>query len=166
MLTRESYINTDFTHKHTHTHTHTHTHSIQGKFLLIDFNPYCRATDPLLYSWEELSHESEKLLLQLDTTSSTLTASGTVPSAYSSDTRTDVSSDTRTDVSSSTDGSSGSGHSSACDGGWEKVSSLPLMRVVDGETIQPSDLQSFRLPKVQNMCQLLSVTVLEPRGAV
>lgn len=35
---------------------------LQDEFLLIDFNPYCPATDPLLFSWKELAVGADTLL--------------------------------------------------------------------------------------------------------
>ena len=106
---------------------------LQNKFLLIDFNPYCPATDPLLFSWEEL----------LTPNKSTNNLSSSLPSpSPSTSTHTPHHSDS-------------SDHGICCNGGaaiggsldfWRQL--LPVFRIVDGESIQPSDLQSFRLPKV------------------
>ena len=104
---------------------------LQNKFLLIDFNPYCPATDPLLFSWEEL----------LTPNKSTDNLSSSLPSPPP--------------PNHTPHHNDSSDHGRCCNGGaaiggdldfWQQL--LPVFRIVDGESIQPSDLQSFRLPKV------------------
>ena len=63
-----------------------------------------------------------------------------------------MSSSCSTDCSTSTGSSGSGGRSYPGGGGKEDMTSWPLMRVVDGQSIQPSDLQSFRLPKVRIAC--------------
>lgn len=96
----------------------------QDDFLLIDFNPYCPATDPLLFSWEELAAGADTLLPQ--------------PSLL---TRNDG--DATQDAATAND----SGVGDIVRGHREGL--LPVFRVVDGDvSMQPSDLHRFRLPKV------------------
>ncbi|XP_064400043.1 cell division cycle protein 123 homolog [Halichondria panicea] len=63
----------------------------ENSYWLVDFNPYCSMTDPLLFSWEELT-------------------SGAVTAMAAQE-------------------------------------QLPVLRLVDGVSIQPSDLQTHRLPQ-------------------
>ena len=105
----------------------------------MDFNPYCPATDPLLFSWDELTpnnrHTFPLSLSHLPLPPSPLSAPPCTHS-HNSD-------------NSELPGASCNG---AIDGESTHARAqqqlLPVFRIVDGESIQPSDLQSFRLPKV------------------
>ncbi len=63
----------------------------QNNYWLVDFNPYCPMTDPLLFTWEQLT-------------------SGAVAAMAAQE-------------------------------------QLPVLRLVDGMSIQPSDLHTHRLPQ-------------------
>ena len=117
--------------------SHNSLSHLQNKFVLIDFNPYCPATDPLLFSWDELTpnKSTEKLLLP------TSHHSPSSPPSHPLPPHTQHTSGSSSDLAIGTcDG--------PIDGDPRQHQLLPVFRIVDGESIQPSDLHSFRLPKV------------------
>ena len=80
---------------------------LQNKFWLVDINPYSPMTDPLLFTWEELSLGPQGLKTPSHTGS----------------------------VVQSTQ---------------EQQVELPELRLVDGLSIQPSDVQTYKLPQVSS----------------